>query len=83
MDIHPNSSHFPQFSPPEYIICTGEASPQPVLHVWNIKTMEPINILKTQHTGGISQCAFSHDGNFIATVGMDAHYSIQVTHWKN
>lgn len=51
--------------------------------MWSVKSLEPLQVITTQHTGGISQCAFSQDGNFIATIGMDSHFSIQITHWKN
>ena len=61
------------------VVATGESSMHPKLHIWSIVSFEPLNVLKTQHKGGISQCTFSHDGNFIATVGMDTYFSLQIT----
>ena len=65
------------------IIATGESSMHPKLHIWSIVSLEPLNIIQTQHTGGIYQTIFSADGTLIATIGMDKYNSIQITDWKN
>ena len=44
MDVHPS----------KMVVATGEASPNPKLHIWSVVSLEALNIIKTQHTGGIS-----------------------------
>jgi WD40 repeat protein len=58
------------------VVATGEAALDPHLHIWSIVSLEPLNIIKTYHKNGISQCAFSQDGNFIVSVGMDKQFSM-------
>jgi len=40
--------------------------------------METIIILKSSHKGGILHITFSSDGNYLASVGLDKTYSLQV-----
>jgi len=65
------------------IIATGEASPNPSIHIWNIITLEPYKIIETNHKNGILHLAFSKDGEFLVSVGYDRYYSIQVTNWMS
>mmetsp|Transcript_9178 Transcript_9178/g.8080 ORF Transcript_9178/g.8080 Transcript_9178/m.8080 type:complete len:293 (+) Transcript_9178:674-1552(+) len=68
--------------PSRLIIATGESAPSPSIHIWNILTLEPLKIVKTDHKNGILTMSFSHDGVLLASCGFDKFFSIQVTNWK-
>jgi microtubule-associated protein-like 6 len=57
-------------------IATGEVNVNPNIHIWDASTLETIVILKTSHRGGVLHIAFSGDGNFLVSVGMDKTFSI-------
>ena len=55
-------------------MATGECATNPCVHIWTILTLEPTKILKTFHKNGILQMAFSTDGVFLITIGMDSYF---------
>lgn len=55
-------------------MASGEASVRPSIHIWDVRSLEPLRILKTFHKNGILQTVFSEDGEFIISLGMDKNY---------
>lgn len=72
MKVHPNRS----------VVATGETAENPSIHIWNIRDCLPMHIIQTDHGAGIINLAFSSDGSFMISLGMDKYFSIQVTDWK-
>jgi len=67
--------------PSRMIVATGDASNTPSVHIWNIITLEPYKVLKTNHQNGILHISFSNDGDFLVTVGFEQFFSIEVRNW--
>jgi WD40 repeat protein len=68
--------------PDKSIIATGEASNKSWIYLWNYQTLQTINKIRTLHFGGIVNMVFSYDGKYLASVGMNNVFSIQITDWK-
>ncbi|CAF4385436.1 unnamed protein product, partial [Adineta steineri] len=54
----------------------------PPVHVWDPITMQTSSILKGQHSRGISAVAFSNNGKWLASVGLDDYRTIVIWDWK-
>eukprot|EP00794_Sanderia_malayensis_P008064 gene8064-8927_t len=64
------------------IVATGQIGKTPSTHIWDVKTMQKIAILKGFHRRGIICVDFSGDGNKLADVGMDDDHCICVWDWR-
>lgn len=58
------------------IVATGEVNANPVIHVWESKSMETLVILNSSHLGGVLNMIFSSDGQRLISIGMDKGFSI-------
>lgn len=68
--------------PSRSIVATGETSESPQIHIWGVRDCSPLKVITTDHGAGIINMAFSKDGSFLVSLGMDQNFSIQVTNWK-
>lgn len=62
------------------IAATGELAPLPALHVWDAKTGRAVKVFEQLHRQGISGVSFSASGEYLVSLGQDAHNSIAVCH---
>lgn len=72
--VHPNKN----------LVVSGEQSGKignPSIHVWNCINLESQNIISTYHNNGVLKLCTSKCGRYIASVGMDVTYSLQITNW--
>ena len=46
--------------------------------VWDIESATQYAVLGGFHAGGVAHVAFSHSGDLLATVGLDADHSVAV-----
>jgi len=53
-------------------VATGElsSSTRPMIHIWNCRTLDNINILQGIHQKGIHLLAFSSDDRFLISSGL-------------
>lgn len=56
------------------VVATGDSSPQPVIHIWGLVNLEPLKVFKSYHRNGILNMAFSRDGSFLVSLGMDKYF---------
>ena len=56
------------------IIATGDASPSPHIHVWGLANLEPFKIIRSFHSNGVLNMAFSKEGSFLVSLGMDKYF---------
>jgi WD40 repeat protein len=68
--------------PSRKIVATGETAENPTIHLWEPRDCSPLKIIATDHGAGIINLAFSADGSFLISIGMDKYFSIQVTDWE-
>lgn len=68
--------------PSRKIIASGETSDNPCIHIWETRDCSPLKVIKTEHGAGIINLAWSSDGTFLISLGMDKFFSIQVTDWE-
>jgi WD40 repeat protein len=59
-------------------VSIAEASAQ----VWDTRRLHPLAVLNNVAEGGVTSIAFSHSGEHIATIGMDADHTIAVWRWQ-
>ncbi|CAF0858738.1 unnamed protein product [Adineta steineri] len=69
-------------SPDMSLVATGQIGRDPPVHVWDPITMQTSSILKGQHSRGISAVAFSNNGKWLASVGLDDYRTIVIWDWK-
>lgn len=79
---HKNKISCMKIHPCRSIVATGETAENPTIHIWNVHDCLPMHIIETDHGAGIINLAFSSDGEFLISLGMDKFFSIQVTEWK-
>ena len=60
------------------VAATGEVGRMPKIVVWDTSTMDVKAVLKGYHRRGVTKLAFSGDGTFLATIGLDDRNSIAV-----
>ena len=54
------------------------AAHSPRVVVWDIESATQYAVLGGFHAGGVAHVAFSHSGDLLATVGLDADHSVAV-----
>lgn len=59
------------------IIATGQVGKNPSIYVWDANSMQTIAQFKG-HTHGIACMAFSPDGNYLASVGLDDDHMVMI-----
>ena len=57
------------------IVATGEVGRSPKIIVWESHSMCVINTMKGAHQRGVTQLAFSPDGQTLASIGLDDQVS--------
>jgi WD40 repeat protein len=68
--------------PEKTLVATGEASSNPYIHIWNSTTCDPVKRIRTYHAGGIINMIFSYDGKYLASLGMNQNFNLQVCDWQ-
>lgn len=69
--------------PSKMIVATGEAKHNPKIHIWSAISCNCIVMLDTFHEEGILNMAFSYDGFYLISVGLDRCFSIQIADWRS
>lgn len=69
-------------SPDGTVAATGDAGDQPCIICWNLGTCAPITILSGIHKVAVSKLAFSHSGEFLASIGTDPANILVVYRWR-
>lgn len=63
-------------------LASGELGRRPGIHIWALAGCEPIAVLSdAQHERGIGLLAFSPDGAWLASVGLDNHRTLVIWDW--
>jgi microtubule-associated protein-like 6 len=66
------------------LVASGQAGvSDAIVTVWEISTGSIVRILKGIHRRGVSALAFSSDGNFIVSAGLDDNHIVCVTEWMS
>lgn len=68
--------------PDKKVIATGESSKISWIYVWDFKTLQTLFKIRTLHSGGILNMTFSYDGKYLASVGMNNVFSVQISDWS-
>lgn len=68
--------------PKKFLVASGEAAASPTVHIWSVANPEAFKVVRTTHKNGVALLAFSRDASLLVSVGMDRHFSIQLTAWK-
>lgn len=64
-------------------LASGEIGRRPSIHIWCLAGCEQAAVLPdTQHERGISLLAFSPDGQWLASVGLDNHRTLVLWDWR-
>ena len=64
------------------LVCTGQMGHEPVVAVWDARTLATLAILPDLQLNGVSCLAFSNDNKLIATVSMDSDHTLSVYDWR-
>lgn len=68
--------------PDKELVATGECSHSSAIHVWNSKTLQVCKKIDTYHGGPVVNMAFSYDGKYLASLGIQHVFGLQVCEWK-
>ena len=71
--MHPNG----------FYCATGEVGDKPKIQVWDVNTMALMCTMRGFHVKGVSRLAFSADGKYLASVGLDDDHSVAIYDWQN
>jgi WD40 repeat protein len=69
--------------PDKLLIATGECSDSSWIHVWNSTTLQTVKQIRTFHRGAIMNMAFSYDGKYLASLGLQNVFSLQICEWQS
>lgn len=81
-EAHKNKISSIAVHPDKKIIATGEASSISWIHFWDFRTLQTLKKIRTLHNGGIVNMVFSYDGKYIASVGMNNDFNVQIADWE-
>jgi WD40 repeat protein len=52
------------------LIATGELALSPSIHIWNVKTLQNLGVLKGHHKNGVHLLNFFHSDQYLASCGI-------------
>lgn len=64
------------------VVATAQIGIAPVIHIWDVNTLETLSILSGLHKNGICSLNFSSSGKLLVSVGLDSVHTIGVWRWK-
>eukprot|EP00698_Gefionella_okellyi_P011914 TRINITY_DN3177_c0_g1_i1.p1 TRINITY_DN3177_c0_g1~~TRINITY_DN3177_c0_g1_i1.p1 ORF type:complete len:1137 (-),score=303.33 TRINITY_DN3177_c0_g1_i1:786-4136(-) len=64
------------------VFATGQLGKDPMIYIWRASNCEPLKCLQHYHERGVSALAFSPDGKYLVSVGMDNYNTIMVWDWE-
>jgi WD40 repeat protein len=91
MTCHPSCRHYTHHAgevsclgvhPEGDVIATGEFGKGPAIHVWDVRALKTLAVLKGMHRRAVGRVAFSVSGRFLATVGEGRGALLVVYDWR-
>eukprot|EP00741_Cyanophora_paradoxa_P013197 tig00000178_g12749.t1 len=70
-------------NPAGNLVATGQVGKNPVIHVWDPRSLEILATLKGAHERGVCALAFSADGQRLVSVGMDDNNTVVLWDWRH
>lgn len=68
--------------PSRTIVASSSCSQRARIDVWEVENYNRLSCIITGHQTAVNCLKFSHDGIFIGSIGVDEHFSVQVSEWE-